>query len=77
MMYACFSAGVSHESSMVGREPRKLDGRDFGQADLLRSLEPRVPGYDAILAIDQDRVRESEGLDAAGDQGNFAQACGS
>jgi hypothetical protein len=38
-----------------GREPRKLDRRDFGQADLLRSLEPRVPGYDAILAIDQDR----------------------
>jgi hypothetical protein len=23
------------------REPRKLDGRDFGEADLLRSLQPR------------------------------------
>jgi hypothetical protein len=33
----------------------------------LRSLQPRVPGHDAILAIDQNRVCEAKSLDAAGD----------
>jgi hypothetical protein len=42
----------------------------------LRRLEPRVPGDDAILAVDQDRVREAKGLDAAGDQGNLIRRVG-
>jgi hypothetical protein len=53
--------------SIVTDLRRKLDGRDFGEADLLRSLQPRVPGHDAILAIDQNRVCEAKSLDAAGD----------
>jgi hypothetical protein len=46
----------------------KLDGWDFGEAELLGGLVSSVARYDAALAVHQQRVREAESLDAAGDQ---------
>jgi hypothetical protein len=43
-------------------------GRDLGEAELLGGLVSSVARYDAAFTVNQQRVREAEGLDAASNQ---------
>lgn len=43
-----------------GGELGKLDHRHFGHAELPRRQQPPMAGNDAVVAIDQHRVRPAE-----------------
>jgi hypothetical protein len=45
---------------------RELDARHLDHAELARHQHAAMPGYDPVLAVDQNRVGEPEFPDAAG-----------
>src|ERR1700757_1324199 len=46
---------------------RNADDRHFKHADFFGRAQPRIPGYDVAVVVDQDRDQEAEGADAPAD----------
>jgi hypothetical protein len=54
-------------AGLLGREVIEAQRRDLAPTELTTRAQPTVPGDHVVVAIDQDRDIEVEGLDAIGD----------